>query len=290
MLRHRLTLGPVLILTFLGVIWLDQILARKGWWPGLVLTAFLLVVGTFAGRELSRIFKARQITTSRRIVVMAVWAGLLSSSFTAAELNGLSGSAVVCTTAMVVLVLSMTYYSRDRSPEGVVAASAATLLAFVYVGLMGGFAIVVHKEFGGWVLVGVVLVAKAYDIGAYFTGRLIGKHKLIPWLSPGKTWEGVAGGVVLASAVAIIAASWLAPMLGLRMAWWQAALTGAFLGAVAQAGDLLASLLKRDAGIKDYSGALPGFGGVMDVADSPLLVAPAAYWFLKAFAAPATGS
>ncbi len=286
MLKYRLTLGPLLILAFLAVIWLDGYLARRGVPHGLAFTLFLLVVGAVAGRELCKIFRARQITTSRRIVVLAVWAGLVSSSLSPAELGGLSGTAVVCTAAMIVLVLSMIYYSRDRSPEGVVAASAATLLAFVYIGLMGGFSIVLLKEFGGGVLIGVVLVAKSYDIGAYFTGRLIGRHKLIPWLSPGKTWEGLGGGVVLAACVAIVAARFLGPTLGLRMTWWQAGVMGIVLGLVAQAGDLLASLLKRDAGLKDYSRALPGFGGVMDVADSPLLVAPAAYWLLKALASP----
>jgi phosphatidate cytidylyltransferase len=149
--------------------------------------------------------------------------------------------------------------------------------------------VVLVKDYSGWVMLGVVLITKCYDIGAYFTGRFFGRHKLIPWLSPGKTWEGLAGGVA-ASALAGIAAAYLAAHTDTKLlpiTWWQGSLIGAVFGLIGQAGDLVASLLKRDAGLKDYSRALPGFGGIMDVADSPLLVAPVAYWLLLLFSASA---
>jgi len=132
----------------------------------------------------------------------------------------------------------------------------------------------------------VLLITKSMDIGAYFTGRSIGRHKLIPWLSPGKTWEGLFGGVAVAAAVGAGAASFSHhARLDFPVLWWHGAVFGAFLGLIGQAGDLLASLLKRDAGMKDYSQRLLGFGGVLDVIDSPLLVAPIAYWCLTWLAA-----
>jgi phosphatidate cytidylyltransferase len=183
-----------------------------------------------------------------------------------------------------VLVASLVYYSRRKSVEGIVASAGGTLLSFVYLGVLFGFFVFIRREHSAWVVLWVLLVTKSCDIGAFFTGRSIGRHKLIPWVSPGKTWEGLIGGVITSAAVAAVG------MVALQ-AWvdesslpgpWLAAVAGATFGLIGQAGDLVASLFKRDAGIKDASSILPGFGGVMDVVDSPLLVAPAAYWWLAA--------
>ncbi|MBL8745843.1 MAG: phosphatidate cytidylyltransferase [Phycisphaerae bacterium] len=291
MLKYRLTLGPVLIALFIGVIWLDESLRARGYHPGIAFTVLLLIVGIEAGRELAKIFRARAITTSVRVNALAVCTGLIASSFTTEELGQLSGTAIVCTAGAAVMILAMLFYSRNHTTEGVVAATAATLLAFVYVGMLGGFLVVLVKEYSGWVMLAVVLITKCYDIGAYFTGRYFGRHKLIPWLSPGKTWEGLVGGVAT-SALAGVAAAALASHTDTKLLpieWWHGAAVGAIFGLIGQAGDLVASLLKRDAGLKDYSRALPGFGGIMDVADSPLLVAPVAYWVLLFFSVTPDG-
>ena len=158
-------------------------------------------------------------------------------------------------------------------------------MSFVYLGLMFGFVLAIRREHSVWVLLWIILVTKSADIGAFATGKLIGRHKLILWLSPGKTWEGLIGGVVLAAAVgaAGLAAlkSWgLTPQETLPPAWTGAA-AGVLFGLTGVLGDLIASLFKRDAGLKDASHVLPGFGGVLDVLDSALLVAPVAYWWVQ---------
>jgi phosphatidate cytidylyltransferase len=163
---------------------------------------------------------------------------------------------------------------------GVVASAGGTLLAFVYLGLMSGFLLAIRREHSVWVLAWVILTTKACDIGAYFAGRSLGRHKLISWLSPGKTWEGLAGGLV---ASAVIGAAGLALVRRVEPGlppWWTGFIAGALFGLTGQFGDLIESLFKRDAGIKDASSVLPGFGGVLDVLDSPLMVAPVAYWWL----------
>jgi phosphatidate cytidylyltransferase len=188
--------------------------------------------------------------------------------------------AVVSSVAVVVLLASLGFNSRNKTVEGVVAAAGGTLLSFVYLGLMFGFILAIRREHSVWVLFWVILVAKACDIGAYFTGRAIGRHKLIHWLSPGKTWEGLAGGVALAAAVGV-GGLWALRACGVEgPAPWTGALAGVLFGLTGQLGDLIESLFKRDAGVKDSSAVLPGFGGVLDVLDSPLLVAPVAYWWL----------
>jgi phosphatidate cytidylyltransferase len=136
-----------------------------------------------------------------------------------------------------------------------------------------------------------MLIAKSCDIGAYFAGRHLGRHKLIPWLSPAKTWEGLIGGMLLSGLLAA-GLTWVGAGLGLLgsilgpetdpslVGLLAAALAGALIGLAGQGGDLVASMLKRDAGFKDFSQTMPGFGGMLDVIDSLLLTAPVGYGLL----------
>jgi phosphatidate cytidylyltransferase len=114
----------------------------------------------------------------------------------------------------------------------------------------------------------------------------IGRHKMIPWLSPKKTWEGLAGGVVVASAVGALLAHFGSPYLeeADRVSWVLGAIGGALMAVVGQAGDLAESAFKRDAGLKDSGRVLPGMGGVLEVLDSPLFTGPVVYWLLRAAA------
>jgi phosphatidate cytidylyltransferase len=173
------------------------------------------------------------------------------------------------------LVAALVMHSRRQRVDGAMANAGGTLLAITYLGVLPGFFLPICMSHSAWMLLAIVMVVKAADIGAYATGRLIGKHKLIPWLSPEKTREGFVGGLVFAALVAVGVFTGF-----YRFSYAQAVICGLVLGAVGQLGDLLESLLKRDAGVKD-SGTLPGFGGLLDLLDSPLLAAPAAYWLLK---------
>jgi phosphatidate cytidylyltransferase len=162
---------------------------------------------------------------------------------------------------------------------------AGTVLATMYLGGLAWFLIalrVKHTEhFQGTTLVilTILLVVKATDIGAFFGGKTLGRHKLIPWLSPGKTWEGLVCGVLTAALVGLACARQMQ-----YFAWWQGLIFGAVIGAIGQAGDLLESLMKRDAAVKDSGSVVPGFGGILDVIDSPLLAAPFAYLMFSIFA------
>jgi phosphatidate cytidylyltransferase len=128
----------------------------------------------------------------------------------------------------------------------------------------------------------ILLVVKSTDIGAYFGGRYLGRHKLIPWLSPGKTWEGLFCGLLTAAAVGL-GCCLIWPVALSTMTGPKAILFGIVIGGVGQAGDLLESLMKRDAQVKDSGNIIPGFGGLLDVIDSPLLAAPAAYLLFSLF-------
>lgn len=295
MLKQRLLLGPLLILALLGVCWLDERVDRMpapslaGYFPpgstlppGTVLFVLMAAVGILAANELAGILRANGVQASRFVTPLVAIMGLVSFAAIPRDCPAPLAAGVVVTAAVLVLLLSLAYYARHKSVEGVVAAAGGTLFSFVYLGLMPAFLLEIRREHSVWLIVAIVLTTKACDIGAYFTGKAIGKRKLISWLSPGKTWEGLAGGVALSSAVGAGAAT-LSGWIGLDVSAAQGAVAGAVFGLLGQAGDLLASLLKRDAGMKDSSRAIPGFGGVLDVVDSPLLVAPAAYWLLAAF-------
>lgn len=118
----------------------------------------------------------------------------------------------------------------------------------------------------------VLLNVWAGDVGAYMIGRWIGGPRLAPRISPGKTWSGAAGGLVAAIAVGLLAAH----LLSNAATPWRAALIAALLGIVAQAGDLLESLVKRRLEVKDSSHLIPGHGGLFDRLDSILAAAPVA--------------
>jgi phosphatidate cytidylyltransferase len=295
-LKHRLIMGVTLIAALIAALWIDQWFQGRPTpefllWalpptlpPGLAMLVIGLLVVPIGAREMGRMFRAGGVMASRRCMAIAAMAGLLVSAAIPQSFNAMHAVALVATVGTVVLVGSLVWHIREKNLNGATAAVGAAMFAFVYLGLMFGFLLALRREHSAWVVAGVLLVTKSCDIGAYFTGKAVGRHKLIPWLSPGKTWEGLIGGVVLASLVAV-GAVWLhrrclgAYGLG-AMGTGYAAFVGAVFAISGQAGDLLESVFKRDAGVKDSGRTLPGFGGVLDVLDSILLTAPVAFWLL----------
>lgn len=295
MLRQRLALGPVLILLLVGLAWADERVAgtplpgvlahvfvdRTTAPPGLLVFLACLIVSIAASRELARILRDKGIQASRRVTTTAAIVGLVVSCTVPTTISPIVAVAIVSSAAVLVLMGALVFYSRHKTVQGVVAAAGGTLLAFVYLGLAFGFMLAIRREHTAWLLLWVLITTKSSDIGAYATGKAIGRHKLIVWLSPGKTWEGLVGGCVVAAGVG-------AAGLALLGMWnveplppvWTGAVAGLLFALVGQLGDLTASLFKRDAGLKDSGRALPGFGGILDVLDSPLLVAPLAYWWI----------
>jgi phosphatidate cytidylyltransferase len=294
-LKYRLPLGILLIATLVGLLWLDETLAGKALPspilgqtvvpPGLVIFTVMLPISFMAARELGRIMREKGIHAQTGLTCGAALTGLIATSAVPRSIPADHGASIVASAAIVVMLASLVYYSRRQNTQGVVAAAGGTLLSFTYLGLMFGCILTIRRDHSAWLLLWILVVTKACDTGAYFTGRAVGRHKLIPWLSPGKTWEGLAGGIVFAATVAVLG------VLVLRKALpdeplpseWEAAVVGACCAVVGQLGDLMMSLFKRDAGRKDSGHSLPGFGGVLDVLDSPLLVMPFAVWWLRWF-------
>lgn len=152
------------------------------------------------------------------------------------------------------------------------------MVFYAAISLMGRNAYPESKGHGLGLVIWVIAVAKFTDVGGYLVGSMIGRHKLAPTISPGKTWEGVGGGLVLAAAVAYLPVryapeyfeAWLTPIRAVALALP--------IGVAAIVSDLSESAFKRRAGVKDSGRCIPGIGGALDLADSLLLAGPVAYY------------
>jgi len=302
MLKHRLILGPAMAAVLIAILAIDAGLDRLAIVaapdapglnvpPGVVMVVLFCLLVVLGSREIVHLFEARGMACDRWMVALAGVCGCVTMWLIPSVPGGMGGVALA-TVCVVILALTMLRYNwLRRAAGGAMTNVGATLFALVYIGILPGFFLTLRTTHSVWLIAAILAITKACDIGAYFTGSAIGRHKLIPWLSPGKTWEGLVGGVVASVCIAIFLAA-LGATLGFTghygpegfvtqaypLAW--AALGGAAIALLGQFGDLTASLLKRDADVKDSGESIPGFGGVLDVLDSPLAVAPLAYWMI----------
>lgn len=182
---------------------------------------------------------------------------------------------------IIVLVIATLIGAMLRGApfDKMIGSSGATILGVLYVALLGTHLVLIRTGFepalSAHLLSFFFLVLMGSDAGAYYVGRALGKHKLAPKISPGKTWEGAIGGLISALAMATLAHFWFFRELPLKWAL-PLALVMCILGIL---GDLVESALKRSASAKDAANILPGHGGLLDRLDSLLFNAPLIYYF-----------
>ena len=178
----------------------------------------------------------------------------------------------VCGTVVACLVARLLL-----AREGFIRDIAASALIIAYIPLMGVFIPLMMAEPGGTRrIIAVVACVVASDTGAYAIGSLLGRHKMAPHISPSKTWEGFAGSIVTSAVIGVAAALWC-----LGASWELGLVLGLCIAPAATLGDLVESLIKRDAGLKDMSNFLPGHGGFMDRLDSMLVAMPMGWLVLR---------
>ncbi len=287
MLGWRLLLSAVIVPSLVGLMVWDAWLGPTA--P--VLFVLCLLVGLRAAWELlvlvrheSHDPKFTPVAICVTILLLGTWGPYWLAEAGVLQTWLMSLPALSQVFAGCVLLLFVTRVFRFRRPGGHVQGLAFELLAVTYVGLL--LAVTAQLRWlgqggNGYLALGALIVStKMGDIGAYALGRLFGKRKMAPHLSPGKTWMGAFGALLGGVLGAVLWLRWAAPMLfdlTWRPSWWIAAIVfGAVMGVVGLLGDLAESLIKRDVGVKDSAALMPGFGGLLDLLDSILFAGPVA--------------
>jgi phosphatidate cytidylyltransferase len=285
MLRTRLAVGAVLVALVVGMLAVDERLAP--WYPFLLL--FFLGLALASCFELLNLLGAEQRPSAWLCggglvaVVAANWLAHRHGP------NPQPWAYVLAAFAALVLAAFLVEMATFREPGTSVVRIALAVWVVAYLGLLPSFFAQLRwlgaasdPGRGTAALALAVFVPKCCDIGAYFTGRFLGRHRMTPVLSPKKTWEGAAGGLAAAAAAAV-GIDRLGPAAVLHEEFWAEIGFGVTVGVAGMLGDLAESLVKRDCRQKDASQAVPGFGGVLDVVDSVLFAAPVAYAWLCCF-------
>jgi len=296
MLVWRLLVSAILIPLFAGCFYLDSRLGASA--P--ILLALFLSLAVFGAREMVDLLWTRSFTPNRTIVsaccvlvTAAAWWGRFGHMPIKIPSDDNTLAQVMLAYAMTILVLFFLATYRYREPGASMETLSAELMIVSYIGVLLGVVAqlrwVASSEAGYLVIGSLLIVTKGGDVGAYTFGRLFGRRKLVPLLSPGKTWAGAVGALVGSALGAMLWLHFATPVftpLGKTTwqppDWWWSALYGLLLGTTGLIGDLCESLIKRDVGKKDSSTLLPGFGGLLDLMDSVLYAGPVAYVLWKA--------
>ncbi len=243
------------------------------WWPPgfIVLLVVLTSLGAYEVHEALK----RVGMTSALLPVVFGNVVIIGGSYIAAvfqETTRLPWHVVLLGTIGGTVLLAL-IWRMFGGAEGYARDSAASLFIIGYIPLLASFvALILAQQHGVAKVVAVFLCITGSDTGGYAAGATLGRHPMAPLISPKKTWEGMAGSVVLASTVSVLMTVFV-----MHQPWWFGVLLAVVVVITGTAGDLIESLIKRDVGIKDMSSFLPGHGGVMDRLDSTLVAAPAAW-------------
>jgi phosphatidate cytidylyltransferase len=231
-----------------------------------------------AAAALLALHEAYALARPLRPLVLAGYGGALGALL-GAQLGGIRE---MTGGFLVTFVLAFLFAAVAATRQSTTVALAATIFGAAWIGLGLAFALLVRQlgseQDGRDAIFAVLLTVFAADSFAYLGGRFLGRHRMTPTMSPGKTWEGLALGTVAGVLVSFFTL-YDSNVIGR----WQGALFGAIVVTAAVVGDLFVSLVKRDFGVKDTGRILLGHGGVLDRIDSLLFAAPAAYFTLLAF-------
>jgi phosphatidate cytidylyltransferase len=280
---HRLITSVILWTVVITALFSGNTLASTG--------VFILVVLFLALAGLAEFYGLAE----KRGLVSFKWCGLLGGTLlmVGTFLNltghiGTSGSPARVNDfemgflVLFVLGLCLRQLLSRSNAVGIVAI-ATTLLGLLYVPWLLNFIQKINffpGVEGKFFLLYFVLITKFSDTGAYAVGSLIGRHKMIPRISPAKTWEGFGGAILFSTMASIVFTGFFGDRMT-GMNWFHAIVLGVLLSVTAVIGDLIESLFKREAGVKDSGKLFPGIGGILDLLDSLLFNAPIMYLYLR---------
>ena len=264
---------PIIIASIVLPIWVPQAV-----WIFVAIAGFAMAAGLFEFYSLTKKLELKADPSIGYLWAICLFIGFV---FDAPAKQPDLILATIAVFLMALLVSQMFRFRVDFSK--MLIGIGVTLLGVMYVPFLGGYLVATRMGFEQFpnlsthLLGYFFLVVFASDTGAYFTGRAIGKHKLAPAISPGKTIEGLIGGILSAAAVAALATWWFFPELPYQ---WSIPLA-IVLALVGVLGDLAESAIKRGSKTKDAASILPGHGGFLDRLDSLLFGAPILYYFAR---------
>lgn len=249
-------------------------------WLFLAIAAFALAAGLF---EFYSLTKKLELKADASIAYLAAAALFVAFLFDApAKFPDM----LLMTLALSIIAILVTQTFRFQVDfSKMLAGVGVTIVGVLYIAFLGGFLVSIrvgfetHPYLSTHLLGYFFLVLMGSDTGAYFAGKAFGKHKLISKISPGKTWEGLIGGLVAAAAFAALATFWFFQ----ELPYQYSIPLGIAMGAVGVFGDLAESAMKRGSHTKDAATVLPGHGGFLDRLDSLLFNAPILYYFARMY-------
>ncbi|HXE30758.1 MAG TPA: phosphatidate cytidylyltransferase [Terriglobales bacterium] len=249
------------------------VLAVVLWAPLWLFTPLLLAVALVAGREFFDLAEAQGLAPYRWLGLVAIAAVVLSMALPwAVPTLVLAPVLVACMLAVLLRALML-----PEAMAHTLGSAGATMLGIVYLGLCMGATGAIRLEFGSAWLIFLLLVVWLGDTAALYGGRLFGRHAMSPRVSPKKTWEGGAASLLAGFAVGGAFGHWF---VGHTLRYGALAV---LINVAAQGGDLVESLFKRGAGVKDSGTLLPGHGGMLDRIDAMLLAAPVLWYYVAYF-------
>lgn len=261
MLKQRVI--TAVVLAVLAMLLLFK--SSDGIWQGVLLLIAAVMAWEWAG--FARLKAVWQKVSFALLVALLVWLGMLWLPIEAI----LALTVIEC----LLVVWVVLRYQQSQGQKGLESTFLILISGVLAVVLFTVALSQFRAEFSPWVILLSLLVIWAVDTGAYFSGRRFGKTKLAQYVSPGKTWEGVWGGVALAFVISVMSVFWLSVELRISVGIFAVCL--ALIALFSVLGDLFESVLKRQAGLKDSGYILPGHGGLLDRGDSLLIAVPMMY-------------
>jgi phosphatidate cytidylyltransferase len=271
---------PILILSIILPYLLPQVSAAN--WLFLVIAALALGAGLF---EFFTLTKKLELKADAGIAYLGAAALFVAFLFDA---PAIMPELLILTLALFLIFVLITQMFRFQADfSKMLTGVGVTVLGVLYVAFLGGFIVSMRVGFDDKLapflstklLAFFFLVGMGADVGAYYVGKNLGKRKLIPKVSPNKTWEGAIGGLILSSAFAALASFWFFPELPYKFSIPLAIV----ITVVGLFGDLAESAMKRGSDVKDAAKILPGHGGLLDRLDSLLFSAPILYYFARIY-------
>ena len=273
-----MTLGNTTQRVLVSIVAIPVIIAA-GYFGGLYFFAFTCFIAIVSFYEFSRFVKNKDIHTNTWLGVIFILLLLVNEFFHYLDIYFI----------ILIFTVLLTMIELFRNKNSAIVNIGTTLLGILYIGFFSDALLAIRELYpriehlyihGGYLIISIFVTIWICDSAAFFGGTRFGRHKLYPRVSPKKSWEGAVFGFVFAILTMLLAKVFILDFLS----WTTVVILGIIIGTIGQIGDLVESLFKRDAGVKDSSGLIPGHGGIFDRFDSLLYSAPVILLYLKNFA------